>query len=230
MGMKDWINGMKKKAEERLNPAPADPETARKKKREDNEKNFKRTAEAIKLAKKAIEVVGKASDKADEISKDIAGKTIDIADKVGPLAERVDGAIDSATGAVKKALRRSDDDAPEAETEIEPVADTPAAEEKASIVSRVKETTSEIAAKTSGTLGATFETVKDKTADGIKAAGDGLKSVGDAAGKAIDEAKEANAKKPSSGSSLLDMIAPVIPETEATRPKKPADKDAPPQP
>lgn len=65
-----------------------------------------------------------------------------------------------------------------------------------------------------------FGAVKDSVSQGV-----------DAAGKKIDEVKQDNAKKPTTGSGLLDLIAPAVPETDATKPKaKDAPKQTPPKP
>lgn len=65
-----------------------------------------------------------------------------------------------------------------------------------------------------------FDVVKDKVVQGV-----------DAAGKKIEETKQDNAKKPTTGSGLLDFIAPAVPETDATKPKKvEPPKSAPPSP
>ncbi len=65
-----------------------------------------------------------------------------------------------------------------------------------------------------------FEVVKDKVVEGSEAAG-----------KKIEEVKQDNAKKPSTGSGILDFIAPAVPETDATKPKaKEPPKSAPPAP
>jgi hypothetical protein len=62
-----------------------------------------------------------------------------------------------------------------------------------------------------------FDVVKDKVVQGV-----------DAAGKKIEETREESAKKPSTGSGLLDFIAPAVPETDATKPK--AKDEAPKEP
>ena len=64
---------------------------------------------------------------------------------------------------------------------------------------------------------AAFDVVKEKVVQGV-----------DAAGKKVEEVKQDNAKKPTTGSGLLDFIAPAVPETDATKPKPP--KAAPPAP
>lgn len=57
---------------------------------------------------------------------------------------------------------------------------------------------------------AAFNIVKDKVIEG-----------GLAAGEKLEELKKDGEKKPSTGSGLLDLLAPAVPNTEATKPKKP---------
>lgn len=53
------------------------------------------------------------------------------------------------------------------------------------------------------------------------------KGLADGARDLVDDAKDAQARKPSTKSSLLDLIVPAVPETDATKPKTPpADKPA----
>jgi len=78
------------------------------------------------------------------------------------------------------------------------------------------------AGETAGKLGrnlkGAFLVIKDKVSKGA-----------DEAGKQVDKIREEQAKKPSTGSGLLDFLAPAVPETEATKPKqlKNAPKNAP---
>lgn len=73
--------------------------------------------------------------------------------------------------------------------------------------------------------------VGDKASKAFKSAKDAVVDGASAAGSKIDEIREENAKKPSTGSGLLDILAPAVPETEATKPKAPKDKpSAPPAP
>lgn len=61
-----------------------------------------------------------------------------------------------------------------------------------------------------------FKSVKDSVVDGASAAG-----------AKVGELREESAKKPSTGSGLLDLLAPAIPETEATKPKAPKEQKPP---
>lgn len=61
-----------------------------------------------------------------------------------------------------------------------------------------------------------FNVVKDKVVEGAAAAAD-----------KVDEIKKDNANKPSTGSGLLDFIAPAVPETDATKSKNARKEDAP---
>lgn len=79
-----------------------------------------------------------------------------------------------------------------------------------------------------------FDFVKDKVSDGARAVTDGAKAVGNKVGNKSGEPKvkpEATPKpssnKPSTGSSLLDFLSPAVPETDATKPKKPTDTPKP---
>ena len=66
-----------------------------------------------------------------------------------------------------------------------------------------------------------IDVVKDVVAGGAKIASD-------IASEKVQEIKEANAKKPSTGSGLLDALLPAVPTTEVTKPK--AEKKTPPKP
>jgi len=77
----------------------------------------------------------------------------------------------------------------------------------------------QVASKVGEAASGAFKAVKDKVVDGAEAAGDKL-----------DEVKKENATKPSTGSSLLDFIAPAVPETDATKPKHEAPKKDAPKP
>jgi hypothetical protein len=167
MGMKDWLDKIKQKVEDRKKEE-SDPAIVRKKKKEANEKNFRRMTTAIKWAKQGMEGYNTVSKKAGEITDAAAEKAGDLAEKAKPIAEKIDNAA-AAVGETAKGA---------------------------------------------------FEAVKDKVAGGV-----------DAANKKLDEAREDSAKKPSTGSSLLDFIAPAVPETDATKPKDPQLKPpAPPKP
>jgi len=77
------------------------------------------------------------------------------------------------------------------------------------IAGKVDEATDALGKKLKGA----FQIVKDKVSKGT-----------DAAGEQIDKVRAEQAKKPSTGSGLLDMLIPAIPETEATKPKAPEPK------
>lgn len=84
------------------------------------------------------------------------------------------------------------------------------------LAGKVDEATDALGKKLKGA----FEVVKDKVSKGT-----------DAAGEQLDKARAEQAKKPSTGSSLLDMLMPGVPETDATKPKAPeGDKPAPKKP
>ena len=104
MGMRDWLYKAKKIAQEQLTPEPTDPESVRKKKKEDAEKTFKMTTKAIKLAKQSMDGYKAASEKIDELTDAAAEKTLVIADKAKPLADKVDGAFDAAGDKAKGAF------------------------------------------------------------------------------------------------------------------------------
>lgn len=72
------------------------------------------------------------------------------------------------------------------------------------------------ASKAGETAVTAFNVVKDKVVEGTLTAG-----------AKIEEIKEESAKKPSTGSSILDLIAPAVPNTEATKPKNPETPKAP---
>jgi protein subunit release factor A len=72
----------------------------------------------------------------------------------------------------------------------------------------------------------------DTTKEVVKGA---AKIAADLTAQKTQEVKEANAKKPSTGSSILDAFLPAVPHTEGTKPKtekaaEKAKKSAPPQP
>lgn len=66
-----------------------------------------------------------------------------------------------------------------------------------------------------------FSVIKNKVSKGADEAG---KQVG----KKVDQIRDEQSKKPSTGSGLLDFLAPAVPETEATKPKKKPDAPKPP--
>lgn len=79
-----------------------------------------------------------------------------------------------------------------------------------------------------------FGAARKGISTGAGAIGAGAKAVKDGAGKLADTAQDkiaeqraANAKKPTTGSGLLDFLAPAVPHTDATKPKAETPKPAP---
>lgn len=157
MGLfKKWVDKVQKDAEDKLKKE-ADPQEQKKAKKENAEKTFRRTTDAIKLARKGLEVYNEAAKKVDEVTHDLTEKAIDLAEKAKPMAER----LDKATGNM------------------------------------------------------------------VEKAKDALGSAADKAGEKIEQVKKDNANNPTTGSSLLDILTPGVPETDATKPRKTADKKPP---
>lgn len=77
------------------------------------------------------------------------------------------------------------------------------------LAGKVDEATDALGKKLKGAFGF----VKDKVSKGT-----------DAAGEQIDKVRADQAKRPSTGSGLLDMLIPAVPETDATKPKAPETK------
>ncbi|HCS22802.1 MAG TPA: hypothetical protein PLW48_07575 [Alphaproteobacteria bacterium] len=159
MGMKDWLKRMQENAEDKLKKAD-DPQAQRDAKREDNARNIRRAASAVKLAQKGLQTYNDASKKAGEIGRTVTEKTAEIAGKAQPLAGKIDETADALGKKIKGA----------------------------------------------------FDVVKDKVGKGADAAGEQI-------GEKIDAARAEQAKKPSTGSSFLDILMPGVPETDATKPK-----------
>lgn len=103
MGMKDWLDKLKKKAED-VTKEETDPAKIKQQKKEAAEKTFKRTTSAIKLAKKGLEVYNDVSKKAGEITDAAAEKTAELAEKAKPIAEKIDNATAKAGEAAKGAF------------------------------------------------------------------------------------------------------------------------------
>lgn len=80
----------------------------------------------------------------------------------------------------------------------------------------------EAASAARGKLKGAFDVIRDAAAKGADAAGEQIS-------QHAEKARAEQAKKPSTGSSLLDMLIPAVPETDATKPKAPPAKkpDAP---
>ena len=68
--------------------------------------------------------------------------------------------------------------------------------------------------KARNSVSETFDKARQKTKETTS-------SVREKASKKYEEYKEDNAKKPTSGSSLLDLLSPVVPENDYTKRKKP---------
>lgn len=159
MGMKDWLKRLQENAEDKLKKAD-DPQAQRDAKREENARNVRRAASAVKMAQKGLKAYNDASKKAGEIGRTVTEKTAEIAGKAQPLAGKVDETADALGKKIKGA----------------------------------------------------FDVVKEKVSKGADAAGEQI-------GDKIDSARAEQAKKPSTGSSLLDILMPGVPETDATKPK-----------
>lgn len=97
---------------------------------------------------------------------------------------------------------------------------TPAAE-------KVDEAAADVAA---GKVGQTVSKIGDTAKSALDAAKNGLKAAVNAAGEKATAAKEEAAQKPSTGSTLLDILLPAVPETDATKPKAKKADDTPPSP
>lgn len=94
-----------------------------------------------------------------------------------------------------------------------------AAETTAKIVDKaapIAEKVDQVAGGAIDTAVGAFNVVKDKVIEG-----------GLTAAEKYDELKKDGEKKPSTGSSLLDLLAPAVPDTDATKPKKPDAPKAP---
>jgi hypothetical protein len=206
MGIRDIFDNAKKKAEERLNPKPLTPEEDRARKKANAEKQFNQLNKAINLVKKGIKIKGDVDKKSDAIKDGIARKTIDIAEKAAPIVDKIDEKL-GRKEASKPAEQQPKDKPPKG----------PGIKDALGAAGRgLKDG--------AGTLG--------KTVKGAgKTIADGATDAGRAAAEKARAAKEAQERKPSTRSGLLDLIVPAVPETEATKPaaseKKPAAKKKP---
>jgi hypothetical protein len=108
MGMKDWLDKIKQKAEDKLEQNN-DPDAHRKAKKENAEKTFRRTTKAIQMAKKGLETYNTANKKIEELSEDATKKAAELAEKAKPAAEKVD----QATGWIGKKAKGAFDAAKE---------------------------------------------------------------------------------------------------------------------
>lgn len=145
------------------------------------------------VIKKGIQLATKGAElikSAEEVNKTVSQKAAEIADKVAPYAEKVD-------------------------------------EKASALKENMPGMLSEGFAKAKGMVSGALDTLgnlRKGTADKAVAAKD---AIADTAGKVvdtvsqkIDEAQKAKADHPSTGVSLLDFALGVVPETEATKPKK----------
>lgn len=103
MGMKDWLDKLKQKAEDH-NKEETDPAKIRAAKKEANERTMKRTAKAIELAQKGLKTYNNVSKKVGDITDAAAEKTAELAEKAKPAAEKIDGALEKAGHAASGAF------------------------------------------------------------------------------------------------------------------------------
>src|ERR1700733_11935448 len=96
MGLKNFFEKLKKKAEDHLKEE-TDPAKIKQAKKAAAEKTFKRTTTVIKWAKKGMEGYNDASKKEEQINDAAAEKTAALAEKAKPLADKIDKAA-SAVG------------------------------------------------------------------------------------------------------------------------------------
>lgn len=163
MGMRDFLDKLKQKAEDRVNPKPLTPEEERAHKQAAAKKKMETLARGIEFIKKAAKTKNDVQDKATAIKDGIAQKTIAIIDKI-------EGKVGPA---------------PAEDASTEP--------------------------KNPGVIGKGIAAIKDAGA-----------SVVDKAQGIAAEHRKAAACRPSTRSTILDMIVPAVPNTKATAPKKPA--------
>lgn len=156
---REWIEKLKKAADEKLNKKPLDPKEERELKKAETRKMAERTIKAIDIAKKGAAQYEKVAKKVDEAAKGATEKAADLLEKAKPLADKVDDAANAVGNAASTAGKK-------------------------------------------------------------------VKGLFQRAAKKVEDAKKDNAKKPTTGSGILDLLTPAVPETEATKPKEPKD-DAP---
>lgn len=82
MGMRDFLDKMKKKAQDRLNPKPLTPEEEKARKQTTARKQFEQLNGVIEFGKKALKIKKDVDTKVDGIKDGIAEKTIKIVDKI----------------------------------------------------------------------------------------------------------------------------------------------------
>lgn len=108
MGLKNFLDKLKKKAEGHLQEE-TDPAKIRAAKKEANEKKMKRTASLIKGAQKGMEVYNNVAKKVEEITDGVAEKTAELAEKAKPAAEKVDKAAGVVGDKASKAFKSAKD-------------------------------------------------------------------------------------------------------------------------
>lgn len=115
MGMRDFLDKLKQKAEDRLNPKPLTPEEEKARKQANARKQFENLNRGIEVVKKAMKVKKAVDEKTDAIKDGIAQKTIAVVDKIEsktgpapakkeePAAPKKPGVIGKGVAAVKGA-------------------------------------------------------------------------------------------------------------------------------
>ena len=114
MGMRDFLDKLKQKAEDRLNPKPLTPEEERKQKQDNMRKQIEQLNNAVNFGKKAMKIKKDVTEKTDAIKDGLAQKTIDIVNKIEdnkpagkkdttPPATKKPGLIGKGVAAVKGA-------------------------------------------------------------------------------------------------------------------------------
>lgn len=114
MGMRDFLDKLKQKAQDRLDPKPLTPEEEKARKQASARKQFEQINNGVEFVKKALKVKKTVEDKTDAIKDGIAEKTIAIVDKIegtapapkqpkAPAAPKKPGVIGKGVAAVKGA-------------------------------------------------------------------------------------------------------------------------------
>src|SRR5262245_18620889 len=104
MGLKKFLENLKKKAEDHLKEE-TDPAKIKAAKKAAAEKTFKRTTSVIKWAKKGMEIYNDVSKKVEDITDAAAEKTANLAEKAKPIADK----IDNVAGAVGEKAKQAFD-------------------------------------------------------------------------------------------------------------------------
>ncbi|HYD17311.1 MAG TPA: hypothetical protein VEF76_02390 [Patescibacteria group bacterium] len=110
MGLKNFLDKLKQKAEDHLKEE-TDPAKIRAAKKEANEKKMKRTAAAIKLAQKGLATANDVNEKIEAVTDAAAIKVGELAEKAKPLAEKVDGVAGVAGEVITGAFNAAKDKA-----------------------------------------------------------------------------------------------------------------------